>query len=269
MILVRGGKFLMGDNEGEYGDEKPEHEVTISQDFYIGKYPVVQAQWEAVMGNNPSRFRGTQRPVERVSWQDIVEVGQDESTQTGFLAALTKGIEDQLGYLPGEFRLPTEAEWEYAAKGGHLGTVDYSSEKTARKLYPLYAGSNALEEVGWFAGNSHRFTQVVGRKQPNALGLHDLSGNVYEWCQDWFDGEAYEKRKNEAVSDPKGPVKHALYRVLRGGSWYDGAGDCRSAFRGSIRPAGRDDAIGFRLVLVPAPGARVPFFMALKNKNNE
>ena len=257
MILVRAGKFLMGDNYGEYGDGKPEHFVRISQDFYIGKFPVIQVQWEAVMGSNPSRFKGTRRPVERVSWQDIVEGGQDEPTQTGFLAALTKRIEDQLGYLPGEFRLPTEAEWEYAAKGGHLSAIDFSPEKTARELYPLYAGSSILEKVCWFYGNSNRRTQVVGRKQPNALGLYDLSGNIYEWCQDRFDNESFKKRKDEVVIDPKGPVRYRFDRVLRGGSWGSVAGACRSAFRSYGSKTGRLDGIGFRLLLVPASGASV------------
>jgi formylglycine-generating enzyme required for sulfatase activity len=223
MVLVKGGVFTMGckkawigrDRDGEcWDDEKPAHEVTL-KDFYIGKYPVTQAQWHAVMGNNPSQNKGCDDcPVESVSWNDI----------QGFLK--------KLNALTGQqFRLPTEAEWEYAARGGQQS-----------KGY-LYSGSNNLDEVGWFSKNSGGKTHPVGQKQPNELGLHDMSGNVWEWCEDdWHNYHGAPADGRAWVDSPRG-----TYRVYRGGSWFYGPQRCRAAFRLNSAPASRNLSLGFRL----------------------
>jgi len=211
----------MGSEEEEaHEDEQPIHEVQLS-DFKMGKYPVTQALWKAVMGqdNNPSYFPGDNRPVEWVSWNDAQQFIEKLNQQTGE-----------------NYRLPTEAEWEYAARGGQKS-----------RMYK-YAGSNHLEEVGWFDENSHFETKPVGLKDPNELGLYDMSGNVDEWCLDWYSGNYYEKCKQDGlVVDPKGP-KDGPYRVLRGGGWDGFAGFCRSTFRDDFFPES-GSRFGFRLVL--------------------
>jgi formylglycine-generating enzyme required for sulfatase activity len=222
IVYVRGGTFTMGctseQNDCE-DDEKPAHPVTLSS-FNMGKYEVTQSQWQAVMGSNPSSFKGCgECPVDKVSWNDIQE----------FIRKLQK--------LTGKrFRLPTEAEWEFAARGG-----------TRSRGYQ-YAGGDNLNSVAWFEDNSNQKTHPVGQKAPgqkapNELGLYDMSGNVWEWCNDWHGG--YD---NSPSTNPKGPSSGA-YRVLRGGSWDDSAPYCRVAFRYYDVPSGRDYRHGFRVVL--------------------
>ncbi|MEM8899400.1 MAG: SUMF1/EgtB/PvdO family nonheme iron enzyme [Bacteroidota bacterium] len=222
MMKVEGGNFMMG-GYGNY-DGKPIHQVSL-EDFHIGKYPVTQAQWEKVMGENPSRFTGDlQRPVEQVSWEECQKFIEKLNQQTGM-----------------KFRLPSEAEWEYAARGGKLS-----------KGY-TYAGSNQLEEVGWFWENSgdkklsgkwaldkvirnNGKAHPVGRKDPNELGLYDMSGNIWEWCKDDWHSD-YKKAPNNGsawIDQPRGQ-----YRVARGGSWDYGVGYCRVAFRLAYLPAYR------------------------------
>lgn len=219
MVLVKGGAFTMGWVEGrdgaEFDDEKPAHEVTL-KDFYIGKYPVTRAQWRAVMGSNPSNNKGCDNcPVENVSWNDIQEFLKKLNTLTGQ-----------------QFRLPTEAEWEYAARGGRQS-----------KGY-RYSGSNNLDEVGWYSENSGGKIHPVGQKKPNELGLFDMSGNVWEWCEDdWhsnYDGAPTDGRA--WVDRPKVP-----YRVLRGGSWIHNPQVCRAANRGNWCPTDIGSNLGFRL----------------------
>ena len=172
------------------------------QSFRIGKYPVTQGQWEAVMGSNPSYFKsGDNFPVEQVSWTDVQEFISRLNVATGK-----------------NFRLPTEAEWEYAACGG-----------VKNRVYE-YCGSDNINSVAWYNGNSGNKTHPVGTKQPNVLEIYDMSGNVWEWCQDWYD----------AKQD---------YRVQRGGSWRHAAGSCRVAYRITYVPGFRDSSSGFRLVL--------------------
>lgn len=186
MVYVEGGTFTMGATSEQgsdaYSDESPAHSVTVS-DFYIGKYEVTQAQWRAVMGSNPSNFKGDNLPVEQVSWNDIQKFITKLNTMTGKT-----------------FRLPTEAEWEYAARGGNQS-----------KGYK-YSGSNTLDNVAWYY-NSGGKTHPVGQKQPNELGLYDMSGNVWEWCQDW-----YGSYSSSSQTNPTGPSSGS-YRVLRGGDW--------------------------------------------------
>ena len=202
MVFVEGGTFMMGalpNDKNAESDETPRHQVTLSS-FSIGKYEVTQELWQAVMGSNPSMFKGDlKRPVERVSWDDCQE----------FIHKLNE--------LTGEkFRLPTEAEWEYAARGGQ------------KSRGYLYSGSNDIKSVAWYDGNSGDTTHPVGQKQPNELGLYDMSGNVWEWCQD-----RYGKYNSSAQTNPKGP-SHAynrVNRVYRGGSWYHRVRLCRASLR--------------------------------------
>ena len=218
MVLVKGGAFTMGWVEGRDGKgnnyEKPAHEVTL-KDFYIGKYPLTQAQWRALMGSDPPELNNKgcdQCPVECVSWNDIQEFLKKLNALTGQ-----------------QFRLPTEAEWEYAARGGQQS-----------KGY-LYSGSNNLDEVAWYDKNSGGKTHPVGQKKPNELGLFDMSGNVLEWCEDW-----YGSYPTGAQNNPKG-ADSGTYRVFRGGSWSDTPRGCRAAYRNLSAPTYRNRAIGFRL----------------------
>ncbi len=197
MVYVEGGTFLMGassepGNDASYWNE-PIHEVTISS-FYICRYEVTQEEWTSIMNtsNNPSSFKGMKKPVENISW------------------AQCQSFINMLNYVSGKhFRLPTEAEWEYAARGG-------SKTKGFR-----YSGSNILNEVGWNKGNSSSSTHVVGKLKPNELGLYDMSGNVYEWCSDWF-----KKYKSNKQYNPTGP-QNGTKRVSRGGCWFSPETSCR------------------------------------------
>lgn len=218
MVYVDGGTFMMGatseqGNEAE-SDETPTHRVTVSG-FYIGKYEVTQSEWEAVTGRKPSHFKGPNRPVEQVSWDDC----QD------FIAKLNR--------ITGKhFRLPTEAEWEYAARGGN------------RSNSTKYSGEYYLDEVAWYDGNSGNHSHDVGTKRPNELGLYDMSGNVWEWCSDWYDSYSSDSQNNPTGSSS------GTYRVLRGGCWDDYAIYCRISVRGYDAPGTSNDGRGLRLVLL-------------------
>ena len=218
MVGVEGGTFTMGATSEQgtsdpYDDEYPTHSVTLS-DFAIGETEVTQELWQAVMGNNPSYFSGTNLPVEYVTWNDC---------QT-FISRLNS--------LTGKnFRLPTEAEWEYAARGGN------------KSRGYKYAGSNTLSDVAWYSDNSSSKTHPVKQKQANELGLYDMSGNVHEWCQDWFGTYS-----SSAQTNPTGPASGSN-RVFRGGSWYSNAGYCRVSSRYYITPTYYYNNLGFRLAL--------------------
>jgi formylglycine-generating enzyme required for sulfatase activity len=211
MITVQGGAFQMGSYTGN-NDEVPVHSVTLSA-FQIGKTEVTQAQWVAIMGSNPSTFKGDNLPVETVSWDDIQIFLTKLNLQTG-----------------GNYRLPTEAEWEYAARGGKNS-----------KGYE-YSGSNTPGNVAWYIDNSSNNSQPVATKQANELGLYDMSGNVWEWCNDWYG--AY---SSGSQTNPTGPSTGSG-RVSRGGSWGAYAGYCRVASRGYDSPDYRYFSLGFRLV---------------------
>jgi formylglycine-generating enzyme required for sulfatase activity len=214
-VHVRPGSFMMGSEKGE-ADEKPVHEVRITKPFYMGIYEVTQAQWKAVMGDNPSNFKGDDLPVEQVSWEDCQQ----------FLAKLKEKAGQ--GMI---CRLPTEAEWEYACRAG------------SRTEYCFGDDEGALGEYAWFNLNSG--THPVGQKKPNAWGLYDMHGNVWEWCADWYNERYY---ANSPTDDPKGP-DFGPVRVLRGGSWDDFAGRVRSAYRSRPLPLGRYCSIGCRVVM--------------------
>lgn len=232
MIKVQGGTFTMGAT-AEQGsdadsDEKPTHQVTLS-DYYIGETEVTQELWKAVMGSNPSVFSGTNLPVENVSWDDC---------QT----FITK-----LNQLTGKnFRLPTEAEWEYAARGGQKSRgYKYAGRGGQKSKGYKYAGSNTLSDVAWYRDNSSRKTHSVKQKKANELGLYDMTGNVWEWCQDW-----YGSYSSNAQTNPTGPSSGS-YRVARGGSWSSTASSCHVADRNYHSPGYRDSYLGFRVVLLP------------------
>ena len=218
MVAIKGGTFQMGSNESS--DEKPIHTVTVS-DFSIGKTEVTQAQWVAVMGSKPSNFKGDNLPVETVSWDDIQVFINKLNTKTGKT-----------------YRLPTEAEWEYAAGASTSPVTDRNK----------YAGTNSESSLGnyaWYSANSGSKTHPVGTKQPNQFGLYDMSGNVWEWCSDWYGSYSSSPQNN-----PKG-ASSGSFRVLRGGSWSDVAQRCRVAYRLSYAPDNRYAYLGFRPVLVP------------------
>ncbi|MBP5258599.1 MAG: formylglycine-generating enzyme family protein [Prevotella sp.] len=220
MVKVDGGTFQMGSASG-YKDEKPAHSVTLS-DYYIGEMEVTQELWQAVMGSNYSYFKGNKRPMECISWNDCQE----------FISKLNE--------LTGQtFRMPTEAEWEFAARGG-MKSKGYT-----------YSGSNNIDDVAWYYDNSYAKgssspdygTHDVATKSPNELGIYDMSGNVWEWCQDWYGSYSSIDQTN-----PLGPDSGS-YRVFRGSSWDYGADHCRTVNRGSDSPLDAGYCIGLRLAL--------------------
>jgi len=218
MIFVKGSNnFKMGcvveQGDACNPDETPYFYVSLS-DFNIGKYEVTQAQWIEIMNNNPSVFKGDNLPVDNVSWDDIQEFIRKLNARTGK-----------------NYRLPTEAEWEYAAEGGSM-----------RKGYK-YSGSNQVDEVAWYSNNSGGKTHPVGSKKPNELGVHDMSGNVWEWCSDWYGNYSHTNKTN-----PTGPST-GRGRVSRGGGWYLDESHCRITRRNSDLPHNKYENLGFRLVL--------------------
>ena len=217
MVRVEAGIFIMEatpEMKNPWDVEKPTHQVTLTNDYYIGKYEVTQALWQAIMGNNPSYFKGDNLPVEQVSWNDCQE----------FISKLNK--------ITGRtFRLPTEAEWEYAARGG----------KESHSYQ--YSGSNNLSDVAWYQDNSGNKTHAVGSKQANELGIYDMTGNVWEWCQDWFGSYSSSPQTN-----PTGAYGGSN-RVNRGGSWFNTVRVCRSSYRFNNTPGYRNLNLGLRLVL--------------------
>lgn len=216
MVKISAGMFTMGSpiDEAARGIHATQHEVTISTPFYMGKYEVTQEQYEAVMGANPSHFKGSKKPVENVTWNDAQDFCRKLSAKTGKIV-----------------RLPTEAEWEYACRAGTT-TAFYSGDADAD-----------LNNAGWHSGNSSRTTHPVGEKMANKFGLYDMHGNVWEWCQDWYGGHSA-----RAQIDPVGPASGAT-RVCRGGSWSIGPWGCRSAIPSNSVPGERSSFTGFRVVV--------------------
>lgn len=217
MVYVEGGTFMMGATSEQGSDadssEKPVHCVTVSS-FSIGRYEVTQEEWEAVMGSNPSNFKGARLPVEQVSWDDCQE----------FIRRL-RNLTNR------HFRLPTEAEWEFAARGGN------------RSRGYKYSGGNDIGSVAWYDGNSRNKTHQVGGKLANELGLYDMTGNVWEWCADWYGSYGSEDQSN-----PVGPSTGS-HLVLHGGGWYGIAPGCRVSRRFEYATVHKFYFLGLRLAL--------------------
>jgi formylglycine-generating enzyme required for sulfatase activity len=205
--LLPAGRFMRG-------AKGRQHQVTLTRDFYFGRHPVTQRQWETLMGNNPSVFKGEDKPVERVSWEDVQQYIQKLNERAG----------------ESRYRLPTEAEWEYACRAGNSGKYCFGDHETM------------LGEYAWYEKNSDRQTHPVGLKKANAWGLYDMHGNVWEWVKDWY-GDYPEA----SVTDPEGPASGSA-RVYRGGSWFNPAKGCRSATRDLYDPGLRSGHLGFRLL---------------------
>ncbi len=224
MIYISPGTFKMGSPFSEQGryDDELRHTVTLTKGFYMGAAEVTQEQWKKIMGNNPSTFKncGSDCPVEQVSWNDCQE----------FILHLNRHEKTR------RFRLPTEAEWEYACRAGS-GLAFANGDITETKC----GYDPNLDTIGWYCGNTEEKTQPVAKKGPNAWGLYDMHGNVWEWCQDW-----YGEYKLGHVADPKGPASGSG-RVFRGGGWGLNARTCRSAFRDKYAPDLKCKFLGFRL----------------------
>jgi formylglycine-generating enzyme required for sulfatase activity len=218
-VLIPAGEFDMGSPSSEQNrdeDEGPVHRVKISKPFYMGKFPVTQEQYKAITGKKPSDFSGKHLPVEGVPWGDAVQFCEKVSQRNGKT-----------------YRLPTEAEWEYACRAGTQARFCFGDDESS------------LDAYAWYDDNSDYKTHPVGQKQANAFDLYDMHGNVWEWCSDWYgDYNSYSQ------SNPTGPSS-GRFRVLRGGSWYNHARCCRVSYRNNFNPGHRDYDYGFRLVLAP------------------
>ena len=217
-VLIPAGSFQMGsdENSGD-GDESPIHPVTLTQPYYLGRYEVTQAQWEKIMGNNPSKFRGDKLPVESVSWNDCQQ----------FLAKLQQKVGRK-------FALPTEAQWEFACRSGTTTPWSFGPQ------------ADSAVDFAWIGENSGASPHPVGQKKPNAWGLYDMHGNVWEWCADWYNKHAY---SNNADKDPSGPAS-GENRISRGGAWGDNPDGVRSAVRNCNGPDGANQGLGLRCVLL-------------------
>ena len=217
MVLIKGGSFMMGSDRGAQ-DERPVHKVILS-DYYIGRYEVTQEQWYSVMTDDTTLkyFEGCQTcPVERVTWYNVKEYIRRLNDLTGK-----------------HYRLPTEAEWEYAARGGKLSKGH------------KYSGSDMADSVAWTDGNSGNSVHPVGRKNPNELGIYDMSGNLFEWCSDWYSADYYSISEKDNPSGPENGIK----KVMRGGSWFFDRACIRIAERDGGNPDFRYGYVGFRLCL--------------------
>ena len=248
MIWIEPGTFMMGSPEDELGrwDDETQHQVTLTQEYWLGKYEVTQAQYEAVMGTNPSDFKGADLPVEQVSWNDAVKFCEWLTAQERAAGRLPEGY---------EYTLPTEAQWEYACRAGtttafnngtNIPTMLQRTDRPCPNLDPLaWYGYNSgqYDSAGNYTDNGKTFP--VGQKQPNAWGLYDMHGNVWEWCLDW-----YGSYPSSAVTDPKGPATGSR-RVMRGGCWFSFASYCRSAYRYNNSPGNYLNRYGFRVALSP------------------
>jgi formylglycine-generating enzyme required for sulfatase activity len=236
MKWISPGSFLMGSPSGENGrdsDEGPQTRVTLSKGYWLGKHEVTQAQWQALMGNNPSNSKGSSLPVENVSWNDAMEFCRKLTQRERAAGRLPEGL---------AYTLPTEAQWEYACRAGTTTALNNGTNLTSTT-----GQCRNLDALGWYWKNSGSRTHPVGQKQPNSWGLYDMHGNVWEWCLDWKDDYP-----GGSVTDPTGPSSGS-HRVRRGGSLIALARYCRSAVRESSNPDHRSGGLGFRLALSQVP----------------
>jgi sulfatase modifying factor 1 len=233
MVYCPPGEFWMGSQDGVgYDNERPRHRVKLSRGFWMGQTQVTQGLWEKVMGNNPSYFKGAQRPVESVSWFDAVRFCNALSRAEGLTSAyMGDNSTVSLDVTANGYRLPMEAEWEYAAKAG-----------TELK----YSGGDEPDAVVWYSGNTENKTHPVGTKKANAWGIYDMCGNVWEWCSDQWDAEAYKQRSGR-VTDPHVYATGPSPRVIRGGYYGGVAFLCRVAYRNWSRADICWDDLGFRV----------------------
>ncbi|MBF0225985.1 MAG: formylglycine-generating enzyme family protein [Desulfobacterales bacterium] len=213
MIFIPNGEFIMGNNDGN-DDEFPAHPVHIMRSFYMSAWPITQEQWEIIMGQNPSRFVGEKHPVENISWEEA----------NLFIDKLNKML------TVDGFRLPTEAEWEYSCRAGSKASYCFGND------------INLLKDYAWYYDNSNGHPQTVGQLKPNAWGVHDMHGNVWEWCDDW-----YGEYPSDLMIDPNGPLT-GTNKVSRGGSWLNYARSCQAGYRSYYSPQNRGNGIGFRIV---------------------
>ncbi len=235
--LVPAGAFEMGPDEAD--DEMLRHRVTISQPFYLGVYPVTQSEYMQIMKKNPSHFTGGGRlPVECVSWFDAVTFcnALSQKEKLPLFYAINGEVVNVPDWNAPGYRLPTEAEWEYACRAG----------TTTR--YPFGDQENESDRHAWYCGNSSNETHPVGEKKPNAFGLHGMRGNVWEWCWDWYAPDYY---LQSSANDPRGP-EYGLRRVIRGGGWCSFAKDCCAAYRGRFSPTFPSSDLGLRLARIPS-----------------
>jgi formylglycine-generating enzyme required for sulfatase activity len=233
-VLVQAGTFTMGSpaSESERGNDETQHQVTISRSFYLGKYPVTQLEYRKVLKTNPSEFKGGNLPVETVTWYDAVKYCNARSRKEGLSPAYTvNGETISWNRNASGYRLPTEAEWEYACRAG-----------TTTRYYTGNSADAAFKAAAWYDENSRNKTHPVGEKSPNAWGICDMMGNVWEWCWDWYGDYA-----SGAQTNPAGAASGSG-RVFRGGSWYNSASICAVALRDYNYPYYRYFSIGFRVV---------------------
>jgi len=257
MIYVKGGEFTMGD---EFRNDNKPHKVLLNT-FFMAEYPVTQELYLAVTGENPSNFQSTNLPVEQVSWLDAMDFCNILNSKIGFSRICNTDYEpvdsngrntDDMLRVNG-FRLPTDVEWEYAARGGTADIVEthdraslqYRASLQHRASLQQYAGSNFLDDVGWYDKNNDVETRPVGVKFPNVLGIYDMSGNVWEWCWDWYSNH-FHKNKSQIINPVN--LNKSTGRVLRGGAWSFTSGFCRVASRINFEPGNRWGDFGFRLL---------------------
>jgi formylglycine-generating enzyme required for sulfatase activity len=234
MVAVAGGTFVMGSGEASFRQTERIHQVNLKS-FFISETEVTQELYQAVINENPSLFKGNEYPVENVSWLDAVKFCNALSEQCGLVPVYTiEGDTVTWNREFGGFRLPTEAEWEYAARGGQSGFLGELGKAG-------YAGGLTAGDVAWYSANSGRRTQPVRKKLPNELGIYDMSGNVWEWCWDWYGDYA-----SDPVYDPEGPPS-GRNRVFRGGAFFNPVNQLRVSFRIGNPPSSKANSVGFRI----------------------
>jgi formylglycine-generating enzyme required for sulfatase activity len=267
MVYLPSGTFIMGD-DSQYPAEKPAHKVELSS-FYMGEFQVSQELYQAVTRDNPSSFKNNKKPVEQVTWYNAANFCNQLSIILGLQEVYKIKNDEKCNWnkAAAGFRLPTEAEWEYAARGGVSISSDTAGDtddmtvglrfrsgpdagvERSRNTDFIYSGSNNLNSLGWYSDNSYSSTKKNGLKFPNSAGFYDMSGNLWEWCWDCYEGSYYQKCKNERIIKNPDGQQSGNSNVLRGGAWNSRAGYCRSTNRGNNNPRNGWNDRGIRFVL--------------------